>query len=216
MKTLVISDIHLTHRFDERKYRFLEKLFSSYDAIILNGDFWDGFSTTIDRFVKSEWSKLFPLLKAKGAIYLFGNHDKREFNDERMSLFSVENKDSHEMTEGIYTYHFEHGHILCPAFDALPLPRFLMKYVNFMTFHTEKILVKLGSPHNIITRSANRKIKKRLKNLQFPHWYLCGHTHVAEFDNTNKFANSGFVQYGKATYLIIDPLGPSLQTEWYR
>jgi predicted phosphodiesterase len=217
MKTLIISDIHLTHHFDEKKYLFLENLFLQHDAIILNGDFWDGFSTTFNQFVSSKWSGLFPLLKSKGAIYLFGNHDHKEYMDERVNLFSIMQKENHLLEIGSDIYHIEHGHMLEPGIDGIiPLSRSLLKYINFTTHIIENILVRLGSPQNIIMKQANKAIKKKLHKKQFPHWYLCGHTHVAEFDKPNKFANSGFVQYGKASYLIVDSSGPSLQTEWYK
>ena len=133
MRTLIISDTHLTHRFDERKYYFLEKLISSYDHVILNGDFWDGYTTTFDKFVNSKWSGLFPLLKAKNAIYLFGNHDQERYTDERVNLFSVEQKKSHTIEIGIDTYHIEHGHVLEPGIDGiLPIPRSLLyKYIFY-------------------------------------------------------------------------------------
>ena len=212
MKTLIISDIHLTHVFDEKKFLFLEKLFSSYEKIILNGDFWDGYITTFDRFISSQWKKLFPLLKEKGAIYLYGNHDQKQFSDKRVSLFSVEQKDSYILQYSSTIYHIEHGHLLYPSIDmTFPPSR------KFLTFHIiEHLLVFLGSPHNFILRQANNIMKKKLRKKQFPHWYLCGHIHVAELDEKNKFANSGFVQFGKATYLIVDSSGISLRTEWYK
>lgn len=217
MKTLIISDTHLTHKFDEKKFLFLKNLFSQYDNIILNGDFWDGYSTTFDQFISSKWSGLFSLLKNKGAIYLFGNHDKKIFNDERMSLFSTVQKDFHLLTINTLSYHIEHGQALYPSFDDLfSLSRKVLLYVNFITHLIENTLMKIGSPQNTLLKRANRSIKNKLKTKKFPHWYLCGHTHVAEFDLKNKFVNSGYIQYGKATYLIIDSQGPSLQTQWYK
>lgn len=217
MKTLVVSDVHLTHVFDENKYLFLENLFSSYDRVILNGDFWDGFSTRFDRFITSRWSGLFPLLKNKGAIYLFGNHDIREYSDERTALFSALQQESFLMKENFTTYHIEHGHVLEPGVDGLiRLSRNFLKYVNFTAHVVENIFVRLGSPQNMIIRQANKGIKRKLKKKQFPHWYLCGHTHVAEYDKKNKFANSGFIQYGRATYLTIDSSGVELKREKYK
>ena len=217
MKTLIVSDIHLTHIFDEKKFLFLENLFSSFEKIILNGDFWDGYSTTFDRFISSRWNALFPLLKKKGAIYLYGNHDQKYFNDERMSLFSIEQKDSHILEIDSTIYHIEHGHLLYPSMDmTLHIPRKkLFKYMNTVFHYFEHKFILLKSPHNFILKAANRTIKKKLRIKQFPHWYLCGHTHFAEFDLIHKFANSGFVQYGKATYLIADSSGLSLQTKSY-
>lgn len=217
MKTLIVSDIHLSHIFDEKKFLFLEKLFSSFEKIILNGDFWDGYSTTFDRFVSSKWNRLFPLLKNKKAIYLYGNHDKKYFNDERVSLFSIEQKNNHIFEIDSITYHIEHGHLLYPSIDmVLPISRKLFTYANSIFHYMEGMFVLLKNPQNIFLKQANNAIKKKIKIKQFPHWYLCGHTHFAEFDKNNKFANSGFVMYGKASYLIADSSGLSLQTQWYK
>lgn len=217
MKTLIISDVHLTHVFDEKKFIFLKKLFSSVDHIILNGDFWDGHSTTFDRFISSPWSQLFPLLKKKSAIYLYGNHDQKIFSDERTSLFSVEQKDHHLLTINTQTYHIEHGHILHPAIDAIfHFSRAQLRYINNFSHVIENILVTLGSPQNIVFKHANNEIKNKLKINKFPHWYISGHTHYAEVDMKNKFANSGFIQYGKASYLIVNSSGVTLRTESYK
>lgn len=216
MKTLIISDVHLTHRFDEKKFFFLKDLLSSVDQVILNGDFWDGYRTTFDRFIGSSWSLLFPLLKKKRAIYLYGNHDQQKFSDNRVSLFSHSQKDSHQLKVKGTIYHVEHGHMLCPSIDILyPLSKRSLFYINFFFQKIEHLLVLFKSPHNVILRHENAKIKRSLSTIQFPHWYLCGHTHFAEIDKKNKFANSGFIQFGKATYLIVDSSGISLQTNWY-
>ena len=216
MKTLIVSDIHLRSVFDKKKYLYLEKLFSSVDHIILNGDFWDGYRTTFDHFVSSEWNKLFPLLKSKGTVYLYGNHDQRQFCDERTSLFSVEQKDNHILKNESITYYIEHGDTLCPSIDVIyHLSRKLLSYINMFFQFIEYISSRIGSPHTILLKLTNRTIKKKLKKIQFPHWYLCGHTHLAEFDEIDKFVNSGYIQYGKASYLIADSSGLSLRTDRY-
>lgn len=216
MKTLIVSDIHLSHVFDEKKYLFLKKLFSSFDRIILNGDFWDGHIISFNHFISSKWSGLFPLLKSKGAIYLYGNHDQKQFNDKRMSLFSVEQKESHILTFKSTTYHIEHGHVLYPSFDMIiPFSPILLYCIAVISQYMENLFFSLGNPHTMVLKQANKTMKKKLKRKQFPHWYLCGHTHCAEFDAKNRFANSGFIQFGKASYLIVDSSGPSLRTESY-
>lgn len=217
MKTLIVSDIHLSHVFDKKKFLFLEKLFSSYDKIILNGDFWDGYITTFDRFIESPWKGLFSLLRKKEAIYLFGNHDQKQFSDERRNLFSVEQKDTHKIEINSITYHVEHGHVVFPSIDdSLHLSRALLLYVNTVFQYVEHLFVSLWSPHNIVIKQSNQTMKRRLKAKKFPHWYVCGHTHYAEFDSKNRYSNSGFIQYGKASYLIADSSGLSLRTEWYK
>ncbi len=41
MRILVISDTHLTHKFDQRKFEYLLSIISQADKVIINGDFWD-------------------------------------------------------------------------------------------------------------------------------------------------------------------------------
>ncbi len=216
MKTLIISDIHLNGVFDEKKYLFLEHLFSSVDHIILNGDIWDGYQSSFEEFITSKWKGLFPLLKEKNAVYLFGNQDRKKYSDDRASLFSASQKDSYELTENGETYHIEHGHLMYKTVDiAYPLSKKFPYFVTYVLQPLEYILIKAGSPHNFIIRRANEKMKTYLKAKKFPHWYICGHTHFAEIDTKNKYANSGFIQFGLATYLIIDSSGLSLHTDHY-
>src|SRR3990167_5228492 len=87
MKVLVFSDSHLDHNFEPKKLSYLKKLVRSVDQVIINGDFWEGYSITFDQFLSSKWNELFPLLKAKKAVYIFGNHDKKVLADKRMRLF---------------------------------------------------------------------------------------------------------------------------------
>ncbi|MFZ2026314.1 MAG: metallophosphoesterase [Microgenomates group bacterium] len=217
MKTVIISDVHLTHRFDERKFLFLKELFSSCDRVILNGDFWDGYTTTFNRFITSPWRKLFPLLRQKKAVYLYGNHDQKIFSDKRTSLFSVSQKDVYKIRSNNETYHIEHGHVLCPSIDMIfPISRGSLYYINAAFQRLEKIFSFLKNPHNVILRYQNLKTKKKLRKTHFSPWYLCGHTHYAEIDTKNRFANSGYVQFGKASYLIVDSSGLSLHTKKYR
>ncbi len=219
MKTLIISDIHLTHVFDEKKFLFLKDLISSYDEVVLNGDFWDGYLTTFDRFLASPWSNLFPLLKNKRTVYLFGNHDQEKFNDERANLFSVEQKHTHSLHIGGKTYILEHGHRLNPAVDTkYHISMRAMYFITYFSQKIERILVRMGSPQNIVVHLANLNIIQKLKRKKESHWYVCGHTHFAEVNKKAKFANSGFVLYGKASYIVIDDSysTPILKSEWYK
>lgn len=216
MKTLIVSDLHLADVWDEAKAQYLERLFSSAENIILNGDFWDGERIYFPAFLQSKWSRLFPLLKAKNAVYIYGNHDEAIYCDERTSLFSVQQAHRHRITFETYSCHVEHGHQLFRTLDiALHLPRFALFGLNHIIQPTEGFLVRHGSPQNALTRISNKVMKKRM-NIHDPNtWYVCGHTHFPELDTHMRYANSGFIQFGKATYLIASPEGISLHTETY-
>jgi predicted phosphodiesterase len=88
MKILVISDVHLDNAFEKPKYRFLKKIIRRADRVIINGDFWDGYLVKFQQFIQSPWKSLFPLLKSKKTIYIYGNHDKKILSDKHTALFS--------------------------------------------------------------------------------------------------------------------------------
>ena len=110
MKILVISDLHLTTRFDQKKCEFLEKLISRADKVIINGDFWSYYSCTFGEFVRSEWKALFPLLREKQAVYIYGNHDFRKWTNKRVHLFSVRQAEKYEYRYEKNKIIIEHGH----------------------------------------------------------------------------------------------------------
>lgn len=216
MKTLIVSDVHLYHVFDEKKFLFLKELFSSADRIILNGDFWDAYRTTFDAFVSSPWKELFPILRRKNTVYIYGNHDRKPYSDKRVSLFSATQKDNYLLAVGKQVYHIEHGHLLQKPIDHLyPIPKKTLYYVANILQRLEHILIRMGNPHLPILKKENEKMKEKLRMKKFPYWYVCGHTHYAEIDNENKFANSGFIQFNKASYLIVDTSGISLKAAQY-
>jgi len=216
MKTLIVSDVHLTAIFNKRKAVYLMRLFASVDRVILNGDFWDGYRTTFSRFVNSKWNMLFPLLKEKKAVYLYGNHDRKDLSDKRVNLFSVEQHDHYLLRSGNVIHRVEHGHRLAPTFEMLvPLPHFIVVLINFISQIGEYIATLFASPHFVLLKGVNKKIKHKLQKQGEKNWYLCGHTHYAELDSANKFANSGYIQYRRASYLIADSSGLTLYRERY-
>jgi len=89
MTILVFSDTHLTHRFNKKKFLFLSRIIKKADKVIINGDFWDGHISSFHRFINSKWSMLFKLLKQKKTVYIYGNHDRKEYCDSRVSSFST-------------------------------------------------------------------------------------------------------------------------------
>ncbi len=218
MRILIVSDLHLTSRFEKRRFDYLKELFSSVDRIILNGDFWDGYRTTFDKFISSKWSSLFPLLKVKGAIYLYGNHDQKRYSDNRVSLFSSIQKDNFLLAVGKNIYHIEHGHLLSPTIDTKHpyLPKKTFTLISIITQSLEHMLIRVKQPHTFFIKGKNAKIKQKLKDKKHPFWYICGHTHFAEVDRENKFANSGSIQFGEASYLIVDNNEIVLKSERYR
>lgn len=204
MDILVFSDSHLSLPFEEKKYRFLEGIISRADQVIINGDFWDGYLVSYKQFIESPWRHLFPLLKQKQAIYVFGNHDKKTFADKSLSLFSSFQTQRYELKVKGITYIFEHGHRLAPLGDqdrVLP-PNNPIRSTKFND-KLEKLFIKrTGSKYQKLLKIYNRRIKKKLKKeLKSNQYYVCGHTHSADVDHKNRFINTGVIKHGLAQYM---------------
>ena len=217
MTTIIISDTHLTARFNHKKYRYLQKIFSQADRVILNGDFWDGYATSFEKFVNSPWKNLFPILKRKKTIYIYGNHDTEKMSDQRRSLFSDRQLERLEIVFGNKKLILEHGNKISPAFNDR-IPKFLVLKIfvhiwqlfNFLAF---KIL---GKNYYYFNKRRNIKMKKWMHdNLSKNSYLFCGHSHVAEMNLALRYANTGFIRYGYGHYIKIQNKKISLVSERY-
>ena len=223
-KILIISDTHLTKRFDKKKYDFLKKLIANSDKVIINGDFWDSWFTTFDDFVHSKWQGLFPVLLEKEAVYIFGNHDLKKETDDRIKLFSVKGVESYDLEYDDEIYHIEHGRRIL----ELEKDRFLLTYGQIMQIlenHNFKVMFwilnlleiisyKIFEEKMMYTKFAHKR-NFILKRAEKHSWLVCGDTHCPEIDNARQFANSGCILHGYATYLTIDIGKVSLHAETY-
>lgn len=207
MKTLVISDTHLTHKFDRAKFGFLAGIINDSDRVVLNGDFWDGYTCKFSDFLRSKWKKLFPLLKASKTVYVLGNHDNVNLTDERASRFSVKVcEDFYEFEDAEVNFVAEHGHQYVHYLDY-KLP-FLTKFPFANQAHqrfSKWLLLRKGL--DVYKDDIeNNKLMAEQGHLRHDDkaFLLMGHTHLAELDGLNKYANSGCVLYGYAQYLTIE------------
>lgn len=207
MRILIFSDTHLYHHFDKKKYEFLYKTISNADTVVINGDFWDGYLTTFEKFIHSPWKKLFPLLKKKNTIYIYGNHDKKEWSDKRAHLFSTQQKDAVVLDFGNYRLLVEHGNRIAPKLDGQlawiprhPFFGYIAAYFQkiglstmgegFLAFWYEKSHAKL--------RAYAQKVCKKQEIL------VCGHSHVANLSIGLHYANSGMIRDRIGQYLLIE------------
>jgi len=218
MKILVLSDTHLGLRFEEKKFKLLKSLIKSVNKVVINGDFWEGYKINFEQFINSHWKLLFPLLKSKKTTYLFGNHDKKLYSNEKTSLFSDLQAHQYKMKLNGNVLVFEHGNRLCSLFDETH-PKFyeIIKKTNILGRLHEMMVRKFGSKIlKLLFSSQNEiikaKIKKELKNGEI---FVCGHTHAAEFDIKNNFLNSGIIMHGLAQYVLIDGKKIYPKEEWY-
>lgn len=223
MKILVISDTHLYSPFNQKKFNFLKKIISGSDKVIINGDFFDSYINTFDEFIKSPWKQLFPLLKKKGAVYLFGNHDLKKVSGNRTGLFSVSQNNRYEMTLSGKKFLFEHGHLTRPTLDVRFHFSWQVKHYGMLVGHIfRNLLVKIFGKLavRILFGHLNAGSKEYIKNTYKPkdnEFFIIGHNHFGEIDEKNRFAASGMILYGFAQYLTIDSLTAkiSLHEEWY-
>jgi len=215
MTILVFSDTHLTGRFNKKKFLFLSRIINKADKVIVNGDFWDGHLTTFNSFFTSKWSTLFKLLKQKGTIYIYGNHDRKEYSDSRVSSFSTIQSNSYMMKFNSQNYYFEHGNNFLFSID---------KKLRFKSYRLVKILTHIANCFELPIQHlriwfggiiSNNRIKKKRNGETKNGYLICGHTHYPEIDHKNKFLNTGFMKFGIASYLLIDENGIQLRKESY-
>lgn len=203
LKTLVISDTHLDNKFEQKKFDFLAHLFLRFDQIILNGDFWDGYLCSFESFINSPWKNLFPILKSKNTIYIYGNHDPQNTANSKTSLFSQIQTHHYKLKHKDKNIDIMHGHQIVKTFDLnLSLP--LKKKI----FHTADLT------YNIMTKMMKEKFWEMLMERYTHKFYeyiekenvdclICGHTHCPSQKKDN-FINSGMVNYGIAHYVEIE------------
>lgn len=201
MKYLIFSDTHLLNSFDKRKFDVLKDAIQGADQVIINGDFWEGFRISFDEFVTSPWSTtLFPLLKKKHTIYLFGNHDKKQYINKSVSLFSDEQKSNYIFKSGDKVFHVEHGNRFIKLPDLKGWQNAVLEIIEDALYKLlGKTFLKLAYGH--FNSSIKRKIKETLKKNEY---LITGHTHLAEVDQANRYINEGFTKHGLAQYVYIE------------
>ena len=218
MKTLIFSDTHLSLPFEEKRYNFMRGIIEPVDQVIINGDFWEKNQMSFKRFIDSPWKNLFPLLKLKKTIYIYGNHDTESSMDENAFLFSDIQTHRHTLKLKEKELVIEHGNRLYSYIDEhMPIDRvsgtLTMPYSKFeylMVRKTGKTYLKL------LNKRKNKNIKKKvLKELSSNQIYVCGHTHFAEIDEKNQFVNSGIIRHGLGQYLLVGNNSITAKEEWY-
>jgi predicted phosphodiesterase len=222
MKISVFSDTHLYLPFDQKKYNFLKKVINSSDRVIINGDFFDDYMITFDNFMNSPWKQLFPLLKKKKTVYVFGNHDQKKYTDKRLSLFSIKQTDKYLLKTKSRTFIFVHGHQFRQTADLFlanaikPVVSFVVSIAHItrqlmVTLFGRKFLeLRFGYRNGAIKKEATATIKDN-------EFIVIGHNHWAEVDEKNHFASCGAILYGFAQYLTIDSVSGEVtfNENWY-
>jgi predicted phosphodiesterase len=217
MRALIFSDTHLTCRFDERKYKFLKEIIGGADRVVINGDFWDSWFADFDSFLNSRWSELFPLLLAKKAVYIYGNHDPKEQCDERVSLFSVFDTETYTLELSERDFKICHGHqildrkrggfwqVYSQIVDKKTgkfSQQVLHYFLGFFGHLGWRLVGRSLMADSVVARRSNQILKTEAKLLGDQEYLVCGDTHCAEIDNN--FINLGCIDYGIASYALIE------------
>ncbi len=206
-KTIAFSDIHLSQHFNEAKFIALSSVITQADQVIINGDFWDSYETTFDQFLNSPWKQLFPLLKSRHAVYLYGNHDSEASCDHRVSLFSDAQSD-HYRYQNLY---FCHGHQLHPGLSRLEssssfpllhkLSQLIKSIENFLAPPSPYLIAKLFFYRQLDNFPLINYAKTKLPPDQI---LVCGHTHSPYFSLKDRYINLGDVISHRLSYLEIN------------
>ncbi len=206
--TIIVSDLHLTPEFDIKKYNYLRKLFQSADQIIIDGDLWSYYYCDFTDFLDSKWNQLFPLMLEKKCVYIFGNHDREEWCDERTKLFSIECHNWYSFSQLGTTFHVQHGHLISSKsiqneIFIKYLKKFHLDKYNYAI--QQKIINKLGStfysrPGKMLNKKHKKFVKKFIPKGEF---LICGHTQSPEGSSERRYINTGFINYGHSSYLQI-------------
>lgn len=207
MKILILSDTHLTHRFDQNKFDYIKSLIAKADQIILNGDFWDYYYTDFDTFMNSEWKGLFPYLKAKKTIYVFGNHDKKEYADGRIYEFCEKAVEVIEIKSGDKTFRVEHGHHVAPSLDLVFPQLFRVGPMIIAAGLVDMILIKMFRKKYLkyVFSGMNETMRSwKKENMDEDIYLICGHSHYKQYIEDEKYINLGLVRYGLGQYVILD------------
>lgn len=212
MNILIFSDTHLTHKFNKDLFDYIVKLIKKADQVVINGDFWDAYLTTFDSFCKSKWQKLFKLLKNKNTVYVTGNHDKFEYLDKRVKLFSSEVARKYILKFNKKSIIIQHGHIISPSEDNL----FLFRNVN-LTRPFYKFFVYLKQHLKIFRDIVNylyqdKKDQKQLdgfinyvKSLDNKNEeYIFGHCHIKYQDKNLGIYSCGFLKEAQFSYVMLN------------
>lgn len=211
-RTLVISDLHLNYNYDPELSHYIVNLVRSVDQVIINGDFWDHYICSFDEFIASEWNQLFPLFREKNTVYIYGNHDKAKFMDDRVSFFSTKQADIYTLTSNDKKFVIEHGHRIAPEMDDRhpTLTRLFNRFYPRFYFYMLKDLWVTRFLHRKLIEPTQEKndikIQKQVSRLNDDSvtGYIFGHTHIFDESYTPKYINSGYFFAGEAHYLIIE------------
>lgn len=222
-KVLICSDFHLTDKFDDEKCDLICKVFSKFDVIFLNGDFFDNFWNY--EVVFDLYKDVFEILAKKKVFYVFGNHDPKSLKLMRfVRKFAFDWSDEFLLNvSGLERdFYITHGDRFVPmpsSFINKEQKNFFMKGLRvcvlgsklisypfvyrFMRFCDKFSDSVVGKIYFMGAKRENLKIKKKSLSEDKERIFICGHTHLREFDLESNFINCGVCSYDRIEFVSI-------------
>jgi predicted phosphodiesterase len=204
VKILIFSDTHFGPKADHRLPK-LKKLISEADRVIINGDFFERYLLSFEDFLNSDWKELFSLLKEKDAAYIYGNHDKEEFSDKRVEVFSNYQGDHIEIQSGDKKFYITHGHLFTPAIEERFKAILYVKPLTWFVFYFGNILYRTGIYYLLpFAKGQNKKIYREWIKTGNKATLVCGHSHLATISEDKKYYNGGLIRWHYFSYIVIE------------
>lgn len=196
--------------FDPALFSAIVRQIQKVDRVIINGDFWDSYLCQFDQFVESEWKKLFPYLKAKKTIYIFGNHDLEEELNEKTDLFSDQQLESYRFKSGKKHIVVAHGHQIGKEFQHRhPLLTKYLKFLYPLIHASESWRGPLGWIRVWYRESSIKRMWQEVQRdcMQLKgdaDALIIGHIHKPKIDEQRQIYCPGASRYGNFRYVLID------------
>jgi UDP-2,3-diacylglucosamine pyrophosphatase LpxH len=167
--------------------------------------------------VNSKWQLLFPLLKARDTVYVFGNHDRQEWTDQRVNQFSVCQRKGICIQNGTKHLLVTHGDAIIPVYEDFIPGRSLRFLCSRTWIRLEAIGIRLvGKRFSRVGAATNATLKTFAKQrLDEDEILVCGHSHLSEYDLDSNFINLGLHRQGLGQYLMVDDHAIELLEETY-
>jgi predicted phosphodiesterase len=196
MKFLVFSDSHLSTQYDAKFLNWVKYWSKKVDKIIICGDLGDSYFCTLEEFVNSQWKEeLFPILKSKDTIYIYGNHDRKQIDDEKAEAFCNIKAEKYKIKIGERTFQFEHGDRFFRSVDTKI--RWLGRVGGFLQTKLSQIL---GKTYLKIFSKQTKSVRNEWKDQE--DFLVCGHIHCPYIGPNYCILGPGNSKYMLA--LIVD------------
>jgi len=167
-KIAIISDLHLSDKFNQKTDELVNQLINEADVLIINGDFSDQLFTSLAKWKKT-WQKSQLLNKT---ILVRGNHDFASLTPIKQILLKTKRR----------TYVISHG----SKHNAYPL------IIGKCTSKIDSLATRIFGrrwPKYFYWWFSNQQ--KQAKLPKHNAWRIVGHTHRAEIDPKRKYVNTG-------------------------